>query len=57
MTIASDPSIAGMGSPAMEVDDDDSYVVPPEHAGCDPLDLAPRSGETAYLLRFVRGIV
>ena len=32
----------------MDVDDDDSFVVLPEHAGWDPLDLAPRAGETAY---------
>ena len=35
-------------SSAMDIDGDDSYVLPPEHAGWDPLDLAPRAGETAY---------
>ena len=35
-------------SSAMDIDEDDSYVLPPEHTGWDPLDLAPRAGETAY---------
>ena len=32
----------------MEVDDEDSFVVPAELEGWDPMDLAPKPGETAY---------
>ena len=38
---------SGAAPAAMEVDED-SFVLPPDLAGWDPMDLAPKPGETAY---------
>ena len=44
---AASSSTAAGAAAAMEVDDD-SFVLPPDLAGWDPLDLPPKPGETAF---------